>query len=138
LGLISIALYFQRDASTLGIISLTLLAMYFSVRTPVWHTLFIILAGASSLLFMVKFEAYRLQRWLIFINPNFDPMGMGYQLRQSLISLGSGGIFGKGLGMSVQKFGFLPQAISDSIFAIIGEETGIIGCTALVVIFIVF
>jgi cell division protein FtsW len=138
LGLISVALYLQRDASTLGIIAITLLVMYFSAKTPLWHTLLITIAGLSSLLLMVKFESYRLNRWLIFLNPNADPLGMGYQLRQSLISLGSGGVFGKGLGMSVQKFGFLPQAMSDSIFAIIGEETGAIGCIALITIFILF
>jgi cell division protein FtsW len=63
---------------------------------------------------------------------------MGFQLRQSLISLGSGGIFGRGLGMSAQKFGFLPQAMSDSIFAIIGEELGAVGCIALIAFFILF
>jgi cell division protein FtsW len=87
---------------------------------------------------LIKFEPYRLDRWLIFLHPNADPLGKGFQLRQSLISLGSGGVFGKGLGMSVQKYGFLPQAMSDSIFAIIGEETGAIGCIALIAIFILF
>ena len=138
LGMISVALYFQRDASTLGIIAITLLVLYFSAKTPLWHTLLIILAGAGSLLFMVKFEPYRLDRWMIFLHPNADPLGVGYQLRQSLISVGSGGIFGKGLGMSIQKFGFLPASMSDSIFAIIGEETGAIGCIALIAIFILF
>lgn len=138
LGLISAALYFQRDASTLGIIAITLLVLYFSAKTPLWHTLLIVIAGASALLFMVKFEPYRLNRWLIFLHPNTDPLGIGFQLRQSLISLGSGGVFGKGLGMSTQKFGFLPQAMSDSIFAIIGEEIGAIGCIALIGLFILF
>jgi len=138
LGLISIALYLQRDVSTLGIVSLTLLTIYFSSKTPLWHTLLIIFSGPSILLFLIRFEPYRLQRWMIFINPNLDPLGMGFQLRQSLISLGSGGIFGKGLGMSVQKFGYLPQAMSDSMFAIMGEEFGIIGCVALIAAFILF
>ncbi len=136
LGLISVALYLQSDASTLGVITLTLLALYFSAKTPLWHTLSIIVAGSGLLLFMIKFEPYRLNRWLIFLHPDTDPLGMGYQLRQSLISLGSGGIFGKGLGMSVQKFNFLPEAMSDSIFGIIGEELGIIGCVALIAAFL--
>jgi cell division protein FtsW len=138
LGLISVALYLQRDASTLGIIAITLLILYFTAKTPLWHTLLIVIAGVSSLLFMVKFEPYRLDRWFIFLHPSADPLGKGLQPLQSLISLGSGGIFGKGLGMSTQKFGFLPQAMSDSIFAIIGEETGAIGCIALIAIFIIF
>ena len=138
LGLIAIALYLQRDASTLGIISITLLALYFSARTPLWHTILVLASGASILLFLVKFEPYRLDRWLIFLHPDTDPLGKGFQLRQSLISLGSGGVFGNGLGMSTQKFGFLPQAMTDSIFAIIGEEIGAIGCIALIAIFILF
>jgi len=138
LGLISVALYLQRDASTLGIISLTLLALYFSAKTPLWHTLLVVAGGISALLFMIKFEPYRLDRWLIFLHPDTDPLGKGFQLRQSLISLGSGGIFGKGLGMSTQKFGYLPQAMSDSIFAIMGEEFGIIGCIILIFLFVLF
>ena len=136
LGLIAIALYFQRDASTLGIISLTLLALYFSAKTPLWHTLLVVIGGVGSLLFMVVFEPYRLDRWLVFLHPNADPLGKGFQLRQSIISLGSGGVFGKGLGLSTQKFGFLPQAMSDSIFAIIGEEIGAIGCIILIALFV--
>ena len=136
--LISVALYLQKDASTLGIVAITLLVLYFSARTPLWHTLLIVAAGIGSLLFMIKFEPYRLDRWLIFLHPDTDPLGKGYQLRQSIISLGSGGVFGKGLGMSAEKFGALPQAMSDSIFAIIGEEFGAIGCIALIAIFIFF
>ncbi len=138
LGVITTAMYLQRDASTLGVISLTLLVLYFSAKTPFWHTLLIAFSGISFLLFIVKFEPYRLARWMTFLSPEADPLGSGFQLRQSLISLGSGGIFGKGLGMSTQKFGFLPQAISDSIFPIIGEEFGIIGCVILIVLFILF
>lgn len=138
LGLIAIVLYFQRDISTLGIISITLLVLYFSAKTPLWHTLLVLFCGASILLFLIKFEPYRLDRWLIFLHPNVDPLGKGFQLRQSLISVGSGGVFGNGLGMSTQKFGFLPEAMTDSIFAIIGEELGAIGCIALIAIFILF
>jgi cell division protein FtsW len=136
LGTIAMALFFQKDVSTLGIISLTLLALYFSSKTPLWHTILIVVTGAVILLILIKFEPYRLDRWLVFMHPNDDPLGKGFQLRQSLISLGSGGFFGKGLGMSAQKFGYLPQAMSDSIFAIIGEELGIAGCVALISAFI--
>lgn len=138
LGFIAIGLFFQRDASTLGVISLTLLVLYFSSKTSLWHTISIITGGAIFFLLMIKFEPYRLSRFLVFLNPDSDPLGQGWQIRQSLISLGSGGIFGKGLGMSTQKFGYLPTAMSDSIFAIIGEELGIIGCVSLVIAFILF
>ena len=138
LGIITVALFLQKDASTLGIVTLTLLALYFSARTPLWHTGVIAAAGVTFLLLIVKFEPYRLDRWLIFLHPNADPLGKGFQSYQSLISLGSGGFFGKGLGLSTQKFGFLPQAMSDSIFAIIGEEMGLVGCLALICAFILF
>jgi len=138
LGVIFGTLYLQSDASTMGIITLTLLALYFSAKTPLWHTLCIIAGGLSIVLFMVKFEPYRLSRWFVFLNPDADPLGQGYQLRQSIISLGSGGFFGKGLGMSTQKFGYLPEAMTDSIFAIIGEEFGFIGTSIVVLVFILF
>ncbi len=138
LGVISIILILQPDLSTLGIIGLTLLVMYFSVKTPLWHTLSIVAAALGGLLFLVKYESYRLDRWLIFLHPESDPLGKGFQIRQSLISLGSGGFFGKGLGMSTQKFGYLPQAMTDSIFAVMGEELGILGCAILIGLFILF
>lgn len=138
LSLISIGLYYQRDAGTLGIIALTLLAIYCYAKTPLWHNLVILSLGLSFLLYMVKFEPYRLDRWLIFLNPNHDPLGKGFQLKQSIISLGSGGFWGKGLGMSVQKFGYLPQATSDSIFAVMGEEIGFIGLTVVIIAFVLF
>jgi cell division protein FtsW len=138
LALIFAALFLQRDASTLGIISITLLTIYFSAKTAIWHSFTIILGGLLFLFSIVIFEPYRFNRWLTFLNPDSDPLGIGFQVKQSLIALGSGGIFGKGLGLSVQKFGFLPQAMSDSIFAVIGEELGIIGCIALICAFILF
>ncbi|MDP2741742.1 MAG: FtsW/RodA/SpoVE family cell cycle protein, partial [bacterium] len=138
LGVISIILYLQPDISTLGIIGLTLIFIYFSSGAPLWHTFLIIITGASGLLYLTIREPYRLDRWLVFLNPGADPLGKGLQLNQSLMAIGSGGFFGKGLGMSVQKFGFLPQAMSDSIFAIFAEETGIFGCLILIILFILF
>ena len=138
LSVISLILILQPDISTLGIIALTLVAMYFSVKTPLWHVPLIILTGIGGLALLIKFEPYRLERILVFLHPEADPMGMGFHVKQSLIAIGSGGIFGKGLGMSSQKFGFLPQAMTDSVFAILGEETGILGCAILIFLFLAF
>jgi cell division protein FtsW len=135
LGLIFFALILQKDLSTLGIITITLIVMYFSSKTPLWHTLLVISGGMGLGALMIKLEPYRFARLFVFLHPSTDPMGIGRQLSQSLISLGSGGIFGKGLGMSAEKF-FLSEAMSDSIFAIIGEELGIIGCVILIAAFI--
>ncbi len=74
-------------------------------------------------------ESYRAQRVTTFLNPFKDPLGAGYQPTQALIGLGSGGLWGIGLGHSVQKYFWLPEAHTDFIFAIIGEETGLIGTT---------
>lgn len=137
-GIIAVILIFQKDLSTLGIVSITLLAVYFAAGTPLWHTILSIIAGVGGVMALIKIEPYRVQRFLVFLNPETDPLGTGFQLKQSLLAIGSGGIFGKGLGMSTQKFGFLPQAISDSVFAILGEETGIIGTSILILLFLLF
>lgn len=137
LALITLALVLQRDISTLGIISLTLLALYFSARTPLWHTILIVIGGLSALGIFIISEPYRIERLKVLLNPGADPMGNGWQLSQQLMALGSGGFFGKGFGMSVEKFpGFLPEAMTDSIFAIIGEELGILGSIILIFIFL--
>lgn len=138
LAIISVCLALQPDISTLGIIGLTLVLMYFFAGTPIWNTILIFLTAVGGFFALIKYAPYRMDRWLIFLHPETDPLGRGLQMKQSLIAIGSGGFFGKGWGMSSQKFGFLPQAMSDSIFAILGEETGIIGCLFLVSLFALF
>ena len=137
-GIIIILLALQPDISTLGVILLTALVMYFSLNTPFWHTALMILLGGGALFSLVKMAPYRANRFLVFLNPEVDPMGIGYQAKQSLIAVGSGGIGGVGLGMSVQKLGFLPQSISDSVFAVFSEETGFIGAIILILLFLIF
>lgn len=128
----------QSDLSTLGIIGLTLLALYFSAKTPFWHTLLTISGALVGLFLFIKFEPYRWARFSVFLHPEADPLGAGFQIKQSLIAIGSGGILGKGIGMSSQKFGFLPQSMTDSIFPIIAEEAGLIGCIILIGLFLFF
>lgn len=94
----------------------------------------IIGAGAAA----IYFETYRLQRFLIFRNPWADPKKYGYQLIQSFLALGSGGIWGVGLGCSRQKCYYIPEPHNDFIFAILGEELGIIGCIMVILLFITF
>lgn len=138
IGLISLLLIFQPDISTLGVIVLVAVLMYFLANTPLWHSILIILIGAGGLFSLIKLAPYRAARLLVFFEPGTDPMGIGYQLKQALIAIGSGGIFGLGLGMSGQRLGFLPQSISDSIFAIMAEETGFIGSLILISLFLIF
>ena len=128
----------QKDVSTLIIIFLIAATMFFSSSTPIWHTLVLALIAGLGLVLLVKFEPYRLARVLVFFNNSTNSMAEGYQLNQALISIGSGGISGIGLGMSRQRFGFLPEAMSDAIFPILAEETGFIGSIILIFLFLAF
>lgn len=138
IGIISTFLILQPDVSTLLIIILVSSLMYFLAETPFWHTILMGLIIVLVLLILIWNAPYRFNRILVFFNPELDPMGIGYQIKQALIAIGSGGVSGLGLGLSQQKAGFLPQAISDSIFAIFAEETGFIGSTMLVLLFFLF
>lgn len=138
IGLISLFLIFQPDISTLLLILSVSLVMYFLAETPFWHTILVLLVLVLGFLILIRIAPYRFNRILVFLNQELDPMGLGYQAKQALISVGSGGISGLGLGLSEQKFGFLPQSISDSIFAILAEETGLIGSIILILLYLIF
>lgn len=138
IGAISLFLIFQPDFSTLGLIIAVAALMYFSAKTSFWYTILILLIISGSFIALMKLAPYRMERFLVFLNPEIDPMGIGYQSKQALIAVGSGGISGLGLGMSQQKFGFLPHPIADSIFAIFAEEAGFIGSLILILLFLIF
>ena len=102
-----------------------------------------VLAGAASLLVglalaAIWLEPYRRERLLSFLDPWADPEGSGFQTVQAMIALGSGGVFGVGLGESVQKINYLPEASTDMIFAVVGEELGLVGAVAVVGAFALF
>ena len=136
LGVLAILLGMQSDVSTLIVIISVGILMYFSSGFPLWHTILAILICVGGIFGLIKIAPYRMKRILVFLNPGTDPMGIGYQIKQILIAVGSGGIFGLGLGMSVQKFGWIPQTMSDSIFAIFAEETGFVGSMVLISLFL--
>ena len=138
LAVISALLILQPDAGTLVIILAIAVIMYFSTNTPLLHTILMFIIGGAGIFALVKISPYRLDRFLVFLNSDVDPMGIGYQVKQALIAIGSGGVGGVGLGLSIQKHGFLPQSISDSIFAVFSEETGFIGAFFLIFLFLVF
>jgi cell division protein FtsW len=137
-GFIAVALISQPDVSTFGLICFVALIMYFANNTPIWHSLSMIALGFGALAFLVKLAPYRMNRVTVFFNPEADPMGIGYQLKQSLIAIGSGGATGAGFGLGVQKLGLLPQPIADSIFAVFSEETGFVGSLFLLSLFLLF
>ena len=136
LGVLAVLFSLQSDVSTLLVIISVGVLMYFSSGFSLWHTALAILICVGGIYGLIKIAPYRMKRILVFLNPGIDPMGMGYQIKQILIAVGSGGIFGLGLGMSVQKFGWIPQTMSDSIFAIFAEETGFVGSTGLIFLFL--
>ncbi|OHA64575.1 MAG: hypothetical protein A3D64_02690 [Candidatus Wildermuthbacteria bacterium RIFCSPHIGHO2_02_FULL_49_9] len=137
-GLIGFLLLAQPDMSTLGVIGLTGIVIYFAAQTPWWHTPFMFLGGLGLVYLAVQLAPYRFSRIAVFLDPLLDPLGQGYQIKQALIGIGSGGITGIGLGLSFQKFGFLPEPISDSIFAVVAEELGFLGASFVILLFAAF
>ena len=117
----------QPDMGTLVIVAIIAVSMYFFGGADLRRLFIIFMLIIAALAVAIYIEPYRLDRVKAFLDPSTDPRGISYQVNQSMISIGSGGIFGVGFGHSTQKFGFLPEVINDSIFAIIAEELGFVG-----------
>lgn len=128
----------QPDIGTLGIIISIALLMFFTAGGKFREFLWIIVLITVSFSLLTIFSDYRLDRFLVFINPNFDVQDKGYHLNQSLISIGKGGLLGVGFGKGEQKLGLLPEPVGDSIFAVIGEELGFVGMIFLLALFFLF
>ena len=126
----------EKNLSITAIIMMVAFIMILVGGAKLSHLFSLIPIGLSAGLGLILMESYRLQRLTSFLDPWADPSGDSYQLIQSLYALGSGGLFGVGLGNSRQKALFMPEPHNDFIFAIIGEELGLIGCIAIISIFI--
>ncbi|MFH1838220.1 MAG: putative lipid II flippase FtsW [Candidatus Kuenenbacteria bacterium] len=137
LAIICFLIILQPDIGTMSIIVFIALAIFFVAGANPWHFLLIILSGLGLLGLLIKIAPYRLARLSVFLNPGLDPLGIGYHINQAFLAIGSGGIFGLGLGHSQQKFQYLPEVIGDSIFAIIAEELGFIISTGLIILFLI-
>jgi cell division protein FtsW len=138
LGIVSFLIMKQPDMGTLGTIVVISMATFFLSGARTSHIAAMIGMGILAFFALVKFESYRMNRLLVFLHPELDPRGIGYQINQALLAIGSGGIFGLGLGHSRQKFNYLPEPVGDSIFAIICEEIGLVGAAILIALFVVF
>lgn len=125
----------QPDLGTTLIILSILAVMLWVGGVRFRHLGAMALVGLPIVGLLIYLEPYRLTRFLAFLDPWKDPQGAGYQIIQSMIALGSGNIFGVGLGMSKQKFFYLPAAHTDFIFSIIGEEGGLLATLTIVVLF---
>ena len=127
LAMMGVLLLMEPDFGATVVIFMTALGMMFMAGARLrWFYLLIILAFSGAALLII-FSPYRMARFLGFLHPWNDALGTGYQLSQSLIAFGRGGFFGVGLGNSVQKLFYLPEAYTDFIMAIIGEELGVLG-----------
>ncbi len=128
----------QPDLGTASLYVLTAFVLLFAAGARLTHLAIEAAVAVPALLGFIYASPYRRDRFLAFLHPWKDPQGTGYHIIQSLYALGSGGIFGLGLGQSRQKFGYLPAQHTDFIFSIIGEELGFVGAAAVLVLFLVF
>ena len=138
LGLLMFLIVLQPDMGTAIIVFLLSIVIYYLAGIELHYLLILIPGALGSFFLLIKVSPYRFQRLLAFINPALDPQGITYHINQILISLGNGGLFGQGFGVSRQKYLFLPEAHTDSIFAIISEEFGFFGNLLLIGIFLFF
>lgn len=128
----------QPDLGTVIAIAMVAVVLFFLGRVRLAYLAAAFVASLPVLYLFIFRVAYRRRRILAFLDPWEDPQGIGFQIIQSFIALGSGGINGLGLGQSRQKLFYLPEAHTDFIFSIIGEELGLLGTVAIVVLFIAF
>ena len=128
----------QPDLGTAVLLGLVVFVLLFIAGMRISYLVTVALASLPILYTVIFSSAYRRSRIMIFLDPWKDPQGTGFQIIQSLIALGSGGLLGLGLAKSRQKFFYLPEAHTDFIFSIIGEELGLIGTISILALFIIF
>lgn len=138
LVLVGALIMFQPDLGTTLVIFAIGMAQIFISGINFFHFLGAILLGGLMSSLLIYFSDYRRERFLTFLAQFQNPLGSSYHMRQILLALGSGGLFGVGLGQSRQKYLFLPEAATDSIFAVVAEEVGFIGAFILIALFIAF
>ena len=138
LGIVGSFLLSQPDTDSLVVICVTGTIMYLVSGGKFKYVFLLGIVGLICLAGLAFTRPYIMARINSFVNPSEYSLTSGYQAQQSQIAVGSGQIFGRGFGQSIQKFKFLPESISDSIFAVLGEEMGFIGCVFVVGLFLFF
>ena len=127
--------HFSASMIIIGIVAIMMIV----AGCKFWHFLVSgLVVGVPGIIGLILLEPYRLQRVTTFLNPWSDPTGDGWQVIQSLYAIGSGGLFGAGLGESKQKYLYIPEPHNDFIFSILGEELGFIGCAIVIILFGIF
>ncbi len=136
LAFATLLLALQPDIGTLIVVGLIAMGMYFVAGVDLKQLFAVVAIAIIALGVLVLVEPYRFNRLKAYVDPGQDPRGISYQVNQSMIAIGSGGLFGVGFGHSSQKLGFLPEVVGDSIFAIIAEELGFIGAMVTIGLFV--
>ena len=138
LGAVIFLIILEPDMGTAIVVSIIGMSQIFMSEIKIFHYLGTVILGLFSGLLLILSSDYRRDRLLTFLQKSQDPLGRDYHIRQILLALGSGGLFGVGLGQSRQKYLFLPEASTDSIFAIIAEEIGFIGGAIIIALMVWF
>ncbi len=136
-SIIGLLIILQPDIGTLFLITAIALSMVFAAGFRIRHLAFIGLAGAALFSVLISTAQYRLARLFVYLHPELDPQGIGYQINQALLAVGTGGLWGLGFGRSRQKYNYLPEPAGDTIFAVTAEELGFIRTFLLVSVFMV-
>ena len=133
-----VLLMLEKDVGTSIVMIGIFISAYWAGGARFRHIVLLVAVLGLGLVAVTLFESYRIARLVSFRDPFSDPLGAGFQSTQALYGLGSGGFFGVGIGHSVEKYGWLPEAHTDFIFAIVGEETGLAGTTLVMLGFLCF
>ncbi|MEZ8194967.1 cell division protein FtsW [Vibrio cortegadensis] len=133
-GLLAALLLGQPDLGTVVVMLVTLFGMLFIAGAKLTQFIGLMVVGIIAVIGLIALEPYRIRRVTSFLDPWEDPFGSGYQLTQSLMAFGRGEWFGQGLGNSIQKLEYLPEAHTDFVFAVLAEELGFIGVTLVLVL----
>jgi len=137
LSLVVVLLALQPDFGSVLVIAVVAASMFFAAGGNFFH----IVSGALLAAFMaypiIISKEYIYNRFMVFLDPSIDPLNIGFQIKQAMIAIGSGGLFGVGFGKSIQKFGYLPEVQGDTIFSAAAEELGFFRITFLVVAYLV-
>lgn len=138
LALPALLLVGQPDLGTLGVICVSVLAVFWVAGARWWHIVGLVFSGIVAIALLALVQPYVHARVETFLHPSKGQQTQSYQLKQSLIAIGSGEILGRGFGQGIQKFTYLPEPMGDSIFAVAGEELGFVGAFAIVALFLAF
>ena len=133
-----IILLAEPDTGTFMVLFVAVCAMLIAGGMKIKHLLVLGVIAVLAVGVLALARPYVKERILTFFDPSRDPQGASYQIQKSLVAIGSGGITGRGFGQSIQKFGSLPEPTGDSIFAVVGEEFGFIGGSAIIILFLLF